>query len=543
MTEQAEPDWDLLPDQPRAFFGLADVFDRTDLKRAYNRWVRRFKPERAPAEFQRIRAAYEHLDELLRYGIREEAGFGTAGVDLPAADARPEATPEAPAAAPAYPTAERLRELAPDEVLRELTAYGEKSPANWVHQALLTDELAADNPLALFDVLIEGVRATRGAPAVVHVLNEACREELLVGAASKLVQRLLELCAGPGRPSGFHPSWYYFATESLWCELIERAPFDGVRALLARCRERLGEAGHDAYLILLFRLLRRGLFRADPDWIDESWEELETRYSDLPPWLQEELDLFQWLDRYRPLRAEFVAGHPFRAHVDAALRRIVAGDEVAADREFLALQVQALDRPRELAEAFPFGDEELDAVLGPLFWYADQVADRRGEEETEFTPQLAHRRVQEFLYRIERTTDGSLLGRVWNLVHFLLLALLFVLFAAPLFVCAVLKGTPQLVVLGLLVPYYLLLWLAWRRRWIGRVMDAATDPIEDRIYARHWRAETQDFLASTLMPWGVLLETLRDFKESSVTNDKFLFAYLLRDPGMALGAQALRFAE
>ncbi len=62
-----EPRWDLLPHDPVRFFALADGFNRNDLKRAYNRLLRRFKPEKAPEEFQRIRAAFEELDENLRY--------------------------------------------------------------------------------------------------------------------------------------------------------------------------------------------------------------------------------------------------------------------------------------------------------------------------------------------------------------------------------------------------------------------------------------------------------------------------------------------
>ncbi len=64
----AEPDWNLLPHDPVQFFGLEPGFDRRALKRRYNELIRQFKPERFPQEFQRIRAAYEQLDEAVRYG-------------------------------------------------------------------------------------------------------------------------------------------------------------------------------------------------------------------------------------------------------------------------------------------------------------------------------------------------------------------------------------------------------------------------------------------------------------------------------------------
>ena len=70
MTDSpGEPDWSLLPHDPVRFFGLAEGFDRRELKRSYNQLIRRFKPEKHPQEFQRIRAAHEQLDSGIRYGL------------------------------------------------------------------------------------------------------------------------------------------------------------------------------------------------------------------------------------------------------------------------------------------------------------------------------------------------------------------------------------------------------------------------------------------------------------------------------------------
>src|SRR5579871_2854032 len=63
-----------LPDDPRAW--PADPFDllgvtpgtpEADVKRAYARLIRRFKPEHAPEQFRRIRAAYETCLEFARH--------------------------------------------------------------------------------------------------------------------------------------------------------------------------------------------------------------------------------------------------------------------------------------------------------------------------------------------------------------------------------------------------------------------------------------------------------------------------------------------
>ncbi len=61
-----EPNWSALPHEPQRFFELPEGFDRIDLRRKYSALIRRFKPEKFPEEFQRIRAAFEDLDQQLR---------------------------------------------------------------------------------------------------------------------------------------------------------------------------------------------------------------------------------------------------------------------------------------------------------------------------------------------------------------------------------------------------------------------------------------------------------------------------------------------
>ncbi|MEZ5949140.1 MAG: hypothetical protein R3C12_07990 [Planctomycetaceae bacterium] len=54
-------DWSNLPYDPVTFFSLASDFTIRDLKRAYGRMIKAYRPETHPKEFQIIRAAYEQL--------------------------------------------------------------------------------------------------------------------------------------------------------------------------------------------------------------------------------------------------------------------------------------------------------------------------------------------------------------------------------------------------------------------------------------------------------------------------------------------------
>ena len=68
-----EPNWNLLPHQPRAFFGLEPSAQIRDLKRAYGRLIKRYKPDSHPTEFMRIGEAYEALESAMTYGFEGEA--------------------------------------------------------------------------------------------------------------------------------------------------------------------------------------------------------------------------------------------------------------------------------------------------------------------------------------------------------------------------------------------------------------------------------------------------------------------------------------
>ncbi|HVW00330.1 MAG TPA: J domain-containing protein, partial [Planctomycetaceae bacterium] len=111
-----DPDWSLLPHDPEKFFGLDEFYDRRDLKRAYNQYLKRFKPEKHPEEFQRLRAAYEGLEQRLRYGAGMSppaVAIPTGGWDLPVATPAADAPdrPGRPRPATAAPEPPQPREI------------------------------------------------------------------------------------------------------------------------------------------------------------------------------------------------------------------------------------------------------------------------------------------------------------------------------------------------------------------------------------------------------------------------------------------------
>ena len=55
-------------DDPIEFFELSGDFTAKDLKRAYTRKIKKYKPEKFPEEFKQIREAYEELEREMAYG-------------------------------------------------------------------------------------------------------------------------------------------------------------------------------------------------------------------------------------------------------------------------------------------------------------------------------------------------------------------------------------------------------------------------------------------------------------------------------------------
>jgi hypothetical protein len=76
------------PDDPYALLGVEQNIGARDLRRAYTRLIKLYKPEHSPEEFRKLREAYEkisqHLEWRERYGVHVEANTSDSD-DEPAA--------------------------------------------------------------------------------------------------------------------------------------------------------------------------------------------------------------------------------------------------------------------------------------------------------------------------------------------------------------------------------------------------------------------------------------------------------------------------
>ncbi len=519
-SDDEEPRWDRLPHDPLGFFGLDPGFDRKDLKRSYNRWLRRFKPERHPEEFLRIRAAYEALDERLRYLAEPpERGETPTSVDIARYEARSQA-PMDTAASRDY--GDEIARRGPRAVSDELRNRADKSPRDHLHLALLSDVVDDSDSGDFVGWLVDGLRRWPESPELRSTLYAYCHRPEAVHDAETLVERL----AGVGDPALFG-----YLSERLWLQFAARAPFEHVAASWARCRRKLRADHHPATLQLAATLFRAGLFDADDGWLGAAWDELEDAGLPVP-----DPDLLEALYEYRARRDEFVAAHPLRGSIDRALQAIAAGEIVAADRAFLAMQFELGSAGGELLEAFPDDDRDWWAPLAALEMWRHELTDRLGPSHATIPTSEFQKRMTRFVRRIDRLGSRSPIGMAWLAAVTILTAVipLVVAIAGVRLIFDHTRAAETFLAASL--AWCLLILVVWRRVVWPKTLEL-NDWFARRVHRRVWRPELVAFLESTGIDLSELLDGLSAIRERP-TSLSHIRVCVSRDVGLRFAALA-----
>jgi hypothetical protein len=216
-VQPEEPDWSLLPYDAVGFFQLESGYERNDLRRAYNRLIRTYKPERYPAEFQKIRAAFEQLDNGLRYGRNspvvsaEQMVSVDAWQELVSETGDVEAAPE-PHQRSAGTKSERRtethRKSRPDfiqRIVREVRRTGpaavfdrlndkqDKSPAEYYVLALLSDATASPSIMRFIKCLMAGLRDHPGERGLSSLLYATLRQQVPAAEIPTLLKMIAKV--------------------------------------------------------------------------------------------------------------------------------------------------------------------------------------------------------------------------------------------------------------------------------------------------------------------------------------------------------------
>lgn len=426
-----EPDWSLLPHDPARFFGLDAGFDRRDLKRCYNQLIRRFKPERFPQEFQRIRAAYEHLEEAIRYGQSTDAmePVGESFEWLAQAPGRPSAhsfstSPTSPT--PVVPLHELIKTGSVSKVYRELQDRLDKTPYDFYALAVMSDVVDRQkNGRQFAEWILKGLAAFPGEIGLSRLLHAYFRSPIERGHCAALLLACSKIV-----PEGM----FFPLTESLWRALLRGQDFSDFRDTLRQCEANLKGVHIDNRLAFYMQILKPAVWVADPEWISEAYGFIEENHDRIPSYLDYDLEILARLREYIRHRDVFASGNALHRQFDKALRDYFSEEQLAGDRSVIECQIVASQDKEGLAAAFSnFGNAGYSAFFAVWNWVSYDVGERH--VETPDQPPDANiwfSRTQTLVTQIKTQTDNSRLGVTWAILTWVYLSARALCFVVPI---------------------------------------------------------------------------------------------------------------
>ena len=548
------PDWSLLPHDAAGFFGLEENFDRTGLKRAYNRFLKKFKPEKYPQEFQRIRAAYEELEQELRYSEGGHLPIGMPGVhwtgstvihtDAPASPWSPAPgrsdTPASAAAPGPVPLHERLAETSVLELIAELKRQENKSPYDYYCLALLTDSQPDAEPLCFLKAILAALKNHRHDPALLRLAKEALRTDLPAQDLANLLNAFSKVVTG---------DQFYQLTEPAWDQLLLKASFSEFARILQICEK--SQPVHEIYgrTVFYLHILRKSLFRADPDWLKQSWAILEEGDQAIPPHLEMDLEFLRTALAYRrwsPVLRETPTGQA----LDEVIRDYCQSDDQVAQKKFLNLVLQLSTDPRQLLTDLPVkSNEALETAWNTFLWIQHDMANRLGVEfsDHEFTEADTTQMLR--WIRLIESQGVSSPGVVHNnllsgLAHYSRLLIGFLICSG---LCGGVIGWTDNLLLAAVVAIaagaglyqFDHKWLIPRlQAWLSKDLNKAAM----HLYRKSWRMEAARFCELHRLTVSEMQALLHHCVAAENRFDTFLLQRLGEDYALAFYVCALRFA-
>ena len=458
MSDLSDPRWELLPHDPEQFFGLQGEFDLRDLKRSYNRFIRRYKPERFPGEFKRIRAAYESLNDTLRYNLPQR-GSGSqdwpVDLDVPsppmasdtpspisffesttedlvenAADDPGENLVEAPVddpderplEAPAEPAPPKRRDrvapASPREVYDDLKSRPTKMPDDYIALALLADLVVeADSSSAenesFVDWILVGISDHPHDWGLARLLREYLSELKDLAEIPALLLRAVELLP---------PDRFQYTTERAWDRLLREAPFAEFSGCLRSCSKKLGRSVDHSQLVFYIHVLKLALWKADDDFLSEIQDTIEDHYHSLDSWAQEEYEAFTELLDYKTRREQFIQLGPCCERIDRAIRDWCLLPETEGDLSVLDCQYFLSMQGQRLLDEFPDYKDDFSHVIRPWDRIVTDVLDRLGDPAAPDESSLAQY-ARDFMIRITRRNERTFRYYRWIAIAFVALTM------------------------------------------------------------------------------------------------------------------------
>lgn len=549
---QAAPDWNLLPHRPEAFFDLPEGYDRKQLKRSYNRLLKQFKPEKYPAEFQRIRAAYEQLDNQLRYGRQmgghslsvpfnlsyEESGGQPADVQFQEQESNRQA-----ASTTVHPIWKRLETESPDEILAELKNKTDKTAFHYYAIGILADSQADADQLTLLKWILKGLESHPQDPALFRILYQLLRQRYETGTCRKLVLSVAKIV---------RDDRFYMLTEPLWDHLIAQLKFSNVVQLLQDCESHLKDYRVNGQVAFYMHLAKRSMFRGTVRWLEEAFHTIESHHDALGNQAEAELEVLHALLRYRQLRHDFLDGNALFTAIDQVVIDYCELDDFEAEKSFIDLQVQIASKKWDVLEAFPAqSDPPMDALFECWLWIDADIASRYGIEEVDLGSNLKRRTVSivNLLETIERKTGKDRIGWIWlslgqayEVTRFAAAVLSIVLMSLALVTFAPnADGAILALAIGFFIIGGILLAYVGGSRWLLPWFQKLYIKYATKTYERIWRNELELYVRQTALPFPIIIKLIHAIADENSRVAESLLQVGHSDIGLGVTAMSMKY--
>ena len=374
-------DWSLLPYKPVRFFGLNPDFDRRDLKRAYGKLIRRFKPETHPNEFQKIRRAYEDLENQVRYGMKQASmqNQTEAWNAVVASEKKPQPT-SSKKKTTAKVSATESAIADPHATYRQLKDSPQKSPQDHFVLAVLSDLVLGKEGNHFLKWILQGVKKHPSDAGLQQVLREYLRTSVSIGNASTILQACSRSLRG---------EVFYRLTEPLWDRLLRRTKFQSVEKLLSFCEKNLLHKDGPARVAFYIHLLRPAIWKAPGTWTKKVMKYLEANGSQLDQATDHELEFLSLVVEYiREDRGE-VTQSEIGKLLDGMMVSYCLDDWDDAVARVAQVQHEVARNSRGVVDAFPMSDVEGSVRLFSICMMiandmAEQTAVGFDERQSEF---------------------------------------------------------------------------------------------------------------------------------------------------------------
>ncbi|MEM9369482.1 MAG: J domain-containing protein, partial [Planctomycetota bacterium] len=389
-------DWQHLPQNPLAFFGLPADFERRDLKRAYGKLIRQHKPETHPTEFQLIRAAYERLESEQRYGqIRDNASRAVDAWSMPQ-------TPDEPT--PRERTLGPVRSLVdeatthPKQTFESLRSKPSRTPQEYYVLAVLSDLVRREEAHAFFRWILTGLKEHPRDAALHALTREYLAGEVTLSDASKLLLTTSK-CVSDSR--------FYRVTEALWERWIRQDDFERVLPVLGACQKNLQETDPPQRHAFHLRLLRVAIWKAPPEWTNRVIDQLNASQADMDDWMHNELEFVTMLRDFLITSASFVGVSEGRAQLQELIHAYCTGD----GPEQLGRATEILDQIARdagaMINAFPVDPNRDDsATLLLTFQACADLEDTVYQEPDKEQEERSNRQAKSLIEDLRGTLDS-----------------------------------------------------------------------------------------------------------------------------------------